>query len=1058
MKEWSLPAFIMVSVAAISLVAVGSDTVSAGSLTPQISWNSPTPSDGATITNNYVTLNTSSWTSDQMDWRDGIVAFVKFENETLGIAKDYSGYKNAYTLANMNNSGNSTSGPTKSGVVGSAMLFDGINDRISGSNIAVDTAAGAYNTVSLWVYWNGSNSQMPFYFTSSYGIYIANPGCIGLNSGSGDVYGFNGVGLANKWFHLVAVMYNGALSNGRIYVNGIRQTLSQCMGTARSDTVSNSIDLGNPTVGGSYPLNGKIDEVLIWNRSLSDEEIGYLYHVSASKFDWNNSLVSFYEFEEGAGTVANDASGNNYNTALIGGPSWAKNEDNCRYGECVHFDGVNDYVQTPVNLTNYDDFTIGLWFRTNSTSYAHHLVWEGNDSGNGWGDPSCMQEMHISMGYYSGAANIPDILSFYMGGNNGGASANAISITTPFTDTSSWHHVAVSVSNIVSSPAAIMYLDGAPVGSDTGAVSNCLDGINTTRWNRTMRIGRAGTDERYFDGSMDQVMVWNRSLTQSEITDVVESTRPSETSHVIDWNNSLVGYWSMDYANTTGVFDNSSYKNFGTYTGSNFGWYNITRGKYGNCIELINNTAGNDNHRITVQDSPSLDLTDALTIEAWIYPYSWGEGNYGRIVDKNYDTGYSFYVRSGGGITLGANGNTYPLSSGLSLDQWQYVAVTFNKSLASNQIKFYINGNYVGSGTRTSDVPTNNENLYIGNNGTNGYRMFDGMIDEVRIWRRDLSADEIASSYNSSKSSVIGYFSDLTPFTYPYSSVAKSAFGTMVISPTRTVTYATATQSSTTSQTTTTTIYVQNPSAPQITSFTMSATLEQININWVSEFSSSENVVVECSLNDNQHCAPYPYISKAGGGGCYIALPIYDFTQDPSSQGRTVQNTINCTVYNQTNTSQSSSYIKDFYPLAFEIRMPDRLAPVVGEEQEVLITVRNYGELNDSYLLNLSSSDSKLNITGGVQRTLVMRTNEVQQMIVRLRLLSAGTSINANYVSNSTVIKPIHYDQTLVVRGSSKSLPDFDALGIVEILTLSLAVMVFLFKDDNPNSNRGPIV
>jgi hypothetical protein len=55
------------------------------------------------------------------------------------------------------------------------------------------------------------------------------------------------------------------------------------------------------------------------------------------------------------------------------------------------------------NLQAADSFTVELWFLTNSTAFASHMLWEGRGTGNGWGSspPLYEQEMHTSMGAYT---------------------------------------------------------------------------------------------------------------------------------------------------------------------------------------------------------------------------------------------------------------------------------------------------------------------------------------------------------------------------------------------------------------------------------------------------------------------------------------------------------------------------------------------------------------------------------------------------------------------------------------------------------------------------------
>ena len=62
---------------------------------------------------------------------------------------------------------------------------------------------------------------------------------------------------------------------------------------------------------------------------------------------------------------------------------------------------IDDYIQTSSNeLQTANDFTISLWFKADATNFGHHLLWQGYNTAQGWGQPSdpLQQEMHISMG------------------------------------------------------------------------------------------------------------------------------------------------------------------------------------------------------------------------------------------------------------------------------------------------------------------------------------------------------------------------------------------------------------------------------------------------------------------------------------------------------------------------------------------------------------------------------------------------------------------------------------------------------------------------------------
>ena len=145
----------------------------------------------------------------------------------------------------------------------------------------------------------------------------------------------------------------------------------------------------------------------------------------------------------------------------------------------------------------------------------------------------------------------------------------------------------------------------------------------------------------------------------------------------------------------------------------------------------------------------SLNLTDAMTVVVDMCPRSWGGGDFGRIISKDYATGYDLFI-DGGNKGLGTyfGGTLYHSSSNcLELDKKQQAILTFDRTLPSAQIKFYVDAVFVGSATRTTAIPTNTEKLYIGNREALD-RAFYGSIDGIWIYNRVLSDTEINDFYH----------------------------------------------------------------------------------------------------------------------------------------------------------------------------------------------------------------------------------------------------------------------------------------------------------------------
>ena len=160
---------------------------------------------------------------------------------------------------------------------------------------------------------------------------------------------------------------------------------------------------------------------------------------------------------------------------------------------------------------------------------------------------------------------------------------------------------------------------------------------------------------------------------------------------------------------------------------------------------------GEDDY-IDCGDNEGLDITNALTIEAWIYPHNiGGTGVWLDIIAKN--AAYRDFGIINGKLhaVLHQGGSDYHYSSNVapSVNEWQHVAMTF--SYSANKVKFYIDGvcvRTVGANNTKIDISANT--LYVGANSPI-YSLFDGLIDEVRIYNRPLTPLEIQRNYLASK-------------------------------------------------------------------------------------------------------------------------------------------------------------------------------------------------------------------------------------------------------------------------------------------------------------------
>jgi len=162
-----------------------------------------------------------------------------------------------------------------------AYEFDGINDYINTSPITVTN----YMTVSAWI--KPSNVGVTKAIVQMYSdnpsnfLNIGLMGNLILASGAGsNAYSRKSISTvsANQWTHVVVLkkVDGGAGNISDIYINGVNGTQSSNSYWSRGSV--NTVYIGAAIEqNGRYPFNGSIDEVMIYNRALSESEIAQIY-------------------------------------------------------------------------------------------------------------------------------------------------------------------------------------------------------------------------------------------------------------------------------------------------------------------------------------------------------------------------------------------------------------------------------------------------------------------------------------------------------------------------------------------------------------------------------------------------------------------------------------------------------------------------------------------------------------------------------------------------------------------------------------------------------------
>jgi hypothetical protein len=204
----------------------------------------------------------------------------------------------------------------------------------------------------------------------------------------------------------------------------------------------------------------------------------------------------------------------------------------------------------------------------------------------------------------------------------------------------------------------------------------------------------------------------------------------------------LSSYWRMEEASS--LKDYSGNNNIGYLQGG------ISCGTNGYFDKSCYFDKTND--YILVYDSPSLNITGEITVEMWIYPLE-KTGQYVPLC-KGYQSSYSGYeVRIDGGFVgwrINPTSSSYDYvwtdNDIIDVNKWQQIVVSFN---GSTQI--YKNGRLVKVNTSQYTLKPNIQAITIGAYPTPTY-YFSGYIDEIRIWNRSLTPDEIKELYETKTS------------------------------------------------------------------------------------------------------------------------------------------------------------------------------------------------------------------------------------------------------------------------------------------------------------------
>jgi len=343
---------------------------------------------------------------------------------------------------------------------------------------------------------------------------------------------------------------------GYIFINGIQQTLTvnTAFGTNSIGNLSIPLEIGRTIFEGvTTALNGYIDEVRIskgiarWTENFA---------VPASPYDEGecpSGMVSYWTFDDGTAIDTygiND--GTNYGATATTG----------QVGDALSFDGVVDYVDVGdnddfsfISATQVDTaFSVCGWIKSTAIGYQMIVTKLGTATST-WewqifldGNNQLTFQMLETDGTYIGRKD-----------------SSAISTNT-------WHHVCGVYDGSESSEGIDLYID-ASVTDDITGDSGGYAGMSNT--NTNVYIGSRGHSSSFpFTGSLDEVAIFNRVLSASEISDLYDKGVAGngycyvETSGCIDIDNDGYGATGSNHSLCNYTQEDCNDNNLNIYPGA----------------------------------------------------------------------------------------------------------------------------------------------------------------------------------------------------------------------------------------------------------------------------------------------------------------------------------------------------------------------------------------------------------------------------------------------------------------------------------------------------------
>jgi len=410
-------------------------------------------------------------------------------------------------------------------------------------------------------------------------------------------------------------------------------------------------------------------------------------------------LISYYSLEHNAKDSVGSNDGTITGATSIGG----------KIASGYDFNGSSDYITLPT--MNDGSFSISMWINADSIT-ANRRVFDMKEASQNRGIRA----------YFNGTSLVTNVYD---------DTTSSSVTTTGITTSAGWQHLVIT-SN--STGDLIVYIDNTNKGTDStgGAMVAPTDG-------KLLYICQSGSSGDYFDGLMDEVGIWNRALSSTEVTSLYNS---GDGMQLVDGTftapdsktQGMVSYYTLN-----GHVKDLIAANDGTVTGAT-----LTDGKVGQGYDFN----GSSDYINTGIRQDEVNAITTGTFSVWFratisatdkYILDIGNGEFSLQWDG---TSSPLQIK----IWDGSNSHGIDTTkSSWNLNQWYNIIFIWG----GGGQKIYIDGSPDNTSSDTTLPRSRVDNfLTFGSRWDGSANWFTGQIDEFGIWDRALSSTEITALWN----------------------------------------------------------------------------------------------------------------------------------------------------------------------------------------------------------------------------------------------------------------------------------------------------------------------